>query len=92
MRGLQRLFQNRTHRLHQSLADLQRHVADKTIAHDYIGVSVIQVAAFHIAQEVQPKRLDELERIARELVALASLPRPPRAAQPADGWPWESVR
>ena len=38
--------------------DLQRDVAHKTIANDDIGLAVVQVAAFHVADKVQRQRLE----------------------------------
>ena len=46
-------FKNRPNRLDQALADLERYVADKAVADDDVGVSVIKIAAFDIAEEVE---------------------------------------
>ena len=37
----QRLFQQETHRFHQSFGNLQRHVADKAITNDDVHFAVI---------------------------------------------------
>ena len=70
MRGLQSLLENRPNRLHKSLANLEGNVADKAVADNDVGVSVVKVTAFDIAEEIQRQRLDELEGITGKVVPL----------------------
>ncbi len=64
--GGQGLFEQGTNGFHQSLADLERHVADKAIADDDVGAPVVEVAALDIAQEVERKLFDQLKRVKME--------------------------
>ena len=43
---------------HQSFGNLQRDVADEAVADDHVDVAVVEVAAFHVADEVQRQILD----------------------------------
>ena len=51
--SLQRLLQQEAHGLHHALGNLQRHVADKAVAYQHIGLAVVEIAAFDIAHEIQ---------------------------------------
>jgi hypothetical protein len=67
--GFQRLAQHLVHHFHQAFADLQRHVADEAVADDDVGVAGINIAAFHVADEMNGERFEQRRGGARELVA-----------------------
>ncbi len=71
--GRQLLVEQPLHRFDQAFADLQGDVAGKTVAHDHIGLTRVHVAAFDVPDKPHRRRLEELVRIARQLVALAFL-------------------
>ena len=59
--------------VHQALADLERDVAGEPVAHDHVGHAGIDVARFDVADEVDRRALQQLMRLARQLVALGLL-------------------
>ena len=58
------------HHLHQTFAHFQRDVADETVADNDVGISGINIAAFHIADEMNGQRLEQRSRRAGQLIAL----------------------
>src|SRR5208283_1779619 len=68
---LQRLLEQEAHRLDHAFGDFQRDVADEAVAHQHIGLAVVQIAPFDVAHEVHGQLFDQLVRFAREFVALA---------------------
>ena len=82
-RARQLLAQQRLDHLDQALADLQRHVAGEPVADDDVGVAAVDVARLDVADEVERRGLQQPVRLARQLVALASLPRRSTAGRPA---------
>ncbi len=51
--ALDGFFQHAANVLDQAFADLQRDVADETVADDHVHVAAKNVAAFHVADEIQ---------------------------------------
>src|SRR3984957_9848253 len=47
------LFQHALNVLHESFADFQRDVPDEAVANDHVHVATKDVAAFHVAREIQ---------------------------------------
>ena len=47
----------------------------EAVADDHVGVAAVDVARLDVADEGERRRLEQLVRLARQLVALASLPR-----------------
>ena len=80
-RRRQLVVQQALDRLDQPLADLQRHVAGESVADDHVDVAGVHVTAFDVADELDRGRLQQLMRVARQLVALALFARRPTAAR-----------
>ena len=59
------------HCLDDPFADLQRDVAGEAVADDDVGFAGVDVAALDVADESHRRRLEQLVRLARQLVALA---------------------
>ena len=57
--------------LDQPFAHLQRDVAGEAVADDHVGVAGVDVAPFDVADEVDRRVLEQLVRLARQIVALA---------------------
>ena len=70
-RRLQRLLQQEAHRLHHAFGNLQRDVADEAVANQHVGLAVVKVAAFDVADEIHRQLFDQLVGFASKLVALA---------------------
>ena len=70
-RRRQLLVQQPLHRFDEPFADLQRDVPGKTVADNHVGLARIHIAAFDVADKPHRRRLEELVRLARQLVALA---------------------
>ena len=56
--------------VHQALADLERDVAGEPVTHDHVGHTGIDITRFDVADEVDRRALEQLMRLARQLVAL----------------------
>src|SRR6266571_248070 len=67
------LFHEVQDRLRGALHRLQRHVADEAVADDDVRLAVEDVAALHVADEVQGGFLEHPERLAGHLVSLGVL-------------------
>src|SRR5215472_7732022 len=67
--GFKRFFEQEAHSLRQSLRDLERYVADKTIADDHVHAAVVEIAAFNVANKVQPEVLNHGESLAGKIVS-----------------------
>ena len=68
--GFQRLAQHLVDHVHQAFAHLQRDVADESVADDHVGLAGEDIAAFHVADEMNGQRLQQRRGGARQLVAL----------------------
>ena len=79
-RARQLLAQQVLHHLDEPFADLQRDVAGEAVADDHVGLAAVDIARFDVADERQRRGLQQPMRLARQLVALASLPRRSTAA------------
>src|SRR6266567_8007128 len=66
----ERFPQHVAHKTANALAGLECYVAHKTVADNHVGVAVEDVAAFHIADELDGERFEQLKRLTREVVAL----------------------
>ena len=82
-RALQLLAEQRPRPSRPALRSLQHDVAGEAVADDHVGVAAVDLARLDVADEVQRRGLEQLVRLARQLVALASLPRRSTAARPA---------
>src|SRR5205823_8355509 len=71
--GAQRFFQENANRFNQAFGNFQSDVADKSIADDDIDAAIVEVAAFHVANEVQRQFLQQGIRMAGKFIALALL-------------------
>src|SRR5580658_8872552 len=54
-----RFFQHAAEMLHHSLADLQSDISDEAVADDHVHVSAKNVAAFHVADKIEGRLLQE---------------------------------
>ena len=70
-RRRQLVVQQALDRLDQPFADLQRDVAGEAVADDDVDVAGVDVAPLDVADEVDRRVLEQLVRLARQLVALA---------------------
>jgi hypothetical protein len=68
---LERILEHVADEAGEALGGLEGHIAHKTIADDDVGVPVVDVAAFDIADEVERQTLDEGESLSGKLVAFA---------------------
>jgi len=67
--GLQRFLENGADGLDETFADLERDVANKAVTDDDIGASVVEVAAFDVAEKIDRQSFDELEGITGKVIA-----------------------
>ena len=90
--AIERVADQRPEIAGQRLAALEQHVADEAVADDDVDIVGEDVAAFDVADEVEPGLLEHLERLARQLRALALPPcrptsgRPVGVAVPSTSW------
>ena len=66
----ERVAQHVAHKAADAFAGFERHVAHKTVADDHVGVAVEDVAALHVADEVDGQGLEQRQRLAGQVVAL----------------------
>ena len=69
----QRILQLMPNHFHQALTHLERHVADEAIADDDVGVAIVKVAAFDVADKVDGQTLHQRPRFVDEVVAFVVL-------------------
>ena len=70
MVALQRFFQCGAHQVGYAFRGFQRHVAHEAVGDDDIHVAAVEVAAFHIADKIQRKLLQQRISFAGKFVAL----------------------
>src|SRR5215471_13718029 len=68
--GLQRIAEEFLEHVHQALADLECDVADEAVANDDVDLARVHVAAFDVADEIEPQALEQRPGRARHVVAL----------------------
>ena len=66
-----RLAQQVAEETPDALAGLERHVAHKSVADNHVRMAVEDVAAFHVADEMDWQRFEQREALAGEVVAFA---------------------
>src|SRR5437868_2062605 len=69
-RCLKLFLQHTHHRFYKTFADLQRDVAGKAVADDHVRFAGVHIATFDIADKIQRRFFQELERFLRKVVAL----------------------
>src|SRR5579864_5462920 len=58
----QRFLQSGAHQVHYAFGGLQGNIADEAIADNNVHFTVVEVASFHIADEIQWQLLQKLKR------------------------------
>src|SRR5438094_3290205 len=72
-RGGQRLLEHVFDHFHQPLADLQGYVADKSVAHNYVGDAAVNVATFDVADKVDRQELEQRSCAPGQIISLVLL-------------------
>src|SRR5262249_24820711 len=57
------------HGVGESLTDLESYIAGEAVADDHIHRAAVQIAPLDVTDEVQPGALQQLIRLARQLIA-----------------------